>query len=168
VGVVAYSTAQSPYGFTPDKGRWELIQINKVQGNQTNPASGTWYNLTPTTGVQGAHALKVPAGVWSEVSYRVVVSTTTATLGVAGVPYATLTTTNGSQTDNDYTTRGYVSVGGSTSLQILALLHGSKPQNISVATNFYINVFVDNASQTNLNTFSGNTPTIIKAVPAGI
>lgn len=165
---VDYATSYSPLGFPVNQERWEIIMSSRIGGTQTNPVSGTWYNLTGTSGVTGGHKITAPIGVFKEVSYRVVASASTVTTSNAVSPYATLSTGSSTESDTDMTTRAYAAPAGATSNQILSLLTASKGMTFASATDLYLNMKVDIANDTALQSYGSNSATLIKLVPAGI
>lgn len=165
---VEYSSVYAPQGFPLQQERWQILYMNRTGGTQTNPVSGTWYNLTGTSGVSGGHKINAPIGIFKEVSYRVVGSASTTTTSNAVSAYATLSTGSSTETDTEMTTRFYVIPAGATSNQMLSELIAFKPMSFSVATDLYLNMKVDLANETALQSYGNNSPTLIKLVPAGI
>ncbi len=167
VSAVAYSTTTSPFGFTLDKGRWEVLQRSAYTAVQANPVSNTWYNLTSTTAVTGGHVLTIPVGAW-RVDYRVVASSTTATVSTAVGAYTSLHTANNAEGIADWTIRSYMLPTGATANLSLCQHNASGDLNLSSATPYYLNTKVDASNQTNLQFYGTNSPTLIRAIPAGI
>jgi len=52
-----YSTQKAPFGFPLDITKWRIMITSGADDKQTNPTSGTYYNL-------GSLAITVPIGVW--------------------------------------------------------------------------------------------------------
>ena len=52
-----YSTQKAPFGFPLDITKWRIMITSGADVKQTNPTSGTYYNL-------GSLAITVPIGVW--------------------------------------------------------------------------------------------------------
>jgi len=56
VSAIAYSTATSPFGYTLDKGRWELKTLRCTSETKLTPAASTFY----TTNTR----MTIPVGAW--------------------------------------------------------------------------------------------------------
>ena len=93
VSAVSYSSNKAPYGFPTQRSRWQVIQIDKVQRSQTAAVS-TYYNL-------GSAKLSIPIGSW-DVDYSVAADSEGAS-GFNTAAVVTLSTTNNSETDQEFT-----------------------------------------------------------------
>ena len=161
VSAVAYSTATSPFGFTLDKGRWEVGTYIKITTLQNSPVASTWYNMTSTSGTSGGSYLTVPVGQW-DVSYDALCQITGTTNTIA---LNTLSKASSTEDDKDYTDR-FGQAGAITSM--LQKTGRSKRQSLSIATPFYLNTSTDQASVSNVNNIGSSATTRILATPAGI
>jgi hypothetical protein len=92
-----YSIAKAPAGFPPNPAKWTVEITSTSDDSQSNPASGTWYNL-------GGNIV-IPIGVW-RVLYLATVYVTRPTAGiVSGI--VTLSTANNSESDVDLSVYGW-------------------------------------------------------------
>jgi len=89
-----YSAEKAPLGFSLDYDKWSVEVNDTAARTQTSPVINTWYNL-------GAISIDIPIGLW-KVSYSLYpygILTIASTIQVA----VTLSTTNNSESDTDYT-----------------------------------------------------------------
>ena len=93
-----YSTQKAPLGFIPTPERWTVYVLNPNSLDQLSPKVGTWYNL-------GSLNLVIPIGNW-KIYYSVDLRVSAAAAGSS--MYATLSTSNNSESDTSNTT-GFVS-----------------------------------------------------------
>lgn len=162
VSAVAYSTATSPFGFTLDKVRWEVGTYIRVNTTQSSPVQNTWYNLTSTSGVAGGSVLTVPVGAWASIEYKAHAQMTGTTNTVIS---NTLSTTNNTETDTDYTER----FGQAGAISSMSQTTGRyKSAYLTTATAYYLNTKTDQTGGTTIGNNGASGTTIIKAIPAGI
>jgi hypothetical protein len=157
VSAVALSSVQAPYGFTLDKGRWEVVNLNKTQ--VTTGAVASSATVTNFTSVN----LTVPVGA-GELDFNAFGQATHA--GATNlIQYVGLSTANNSFSDLELVTR---SSSVSTSVtEVDGLYAKSKRVSNSSQTVYYLN---SQASSNNTTMYvSGiNGVVVIRFTPAGI
>jgi len=94
-----YSSVKCPYGFPMNPDKWRVRVTDSNLRSQSSPVSGTWYNI-------GSPSISIPIGLWN-VSYSVSAIMGASSASDLGL-YTTLSTSNNSASDNDFTTRSYV------------------------------------------------------------
>jgi hypothetical protein len=154
-----FSSMKAPFGFPLNPSKWTVEVIDLTLPTQDSPASSVWYNL-------GSITISVPIGIWNLV-YEVCA----AIMGNVGqtelVGLITLSTTNDSESDNNFTTLLYID-GFATGLQlqIVTNLRRRKTVELASKTSYYLNIgsFEDGAASIY---FGGSfSPTIITAICA--
>ena len=147
---VAYSTQANPFGWVSDKGRWEVIHINRSQTVTTG--SGWQYSDGKT--------MVVPVGSW-QLSYSGSFWFSNTTAASA---YVTLSTTNNSETIILYTVGNYLPASGSLMTPVLV----TSSINISTATNYYMLQNPGGIGAGGVGFRGDYTPSKIVALPAGL
>lgn len=120
-----YSTEKVPYGFPTQKSKWRIYTISKTQPTQGTAVAGTWYNL-------GSIQLIIPVGDWIAGYQGQAYSISSAAIGASTV--GTLSTTNNSETDVDYSAQSYVNAGSA----LMTLVKREKELSLSAATTYYL------------------------------
>lgn len=87
-----YSCVKAPAGFPLDPTKWTVAVNDTSSRNQSNPVSGTWYNLGTTNS-----QITVPIGAWT-IYYEVMLLI--AKGATAGTTYVELSTANNASTDS--------------------------------------------------------------------
>lgn len=151
----SYSTDKCPFGFPIDPIKWTVETKSTTDDSQATPTNGTWYN-------PGSRNIQIPVGSWN-VGYQAMIKSQVN--GSALVLRATLSTTNNSESDTDFTSR-YQS-NGATSTTFLVFGPVGKNKNLTLTTKatYYLNGAVGVASTTDI-TFEGASggTTIIRAI----
>lgn len=89
---VYYSHHKAPAGFPLDPTKWTVAVNDTSSRNQSNPVSGTWYNLGTTNS-----QITVPIGAWT-IYYEVLLLIAKGI--TAGTTYVELSTSNSATTDS--------------------------------------------------------------------
>lgn len=157
VFTVDIAPSGNPFGFTLDKGRWEVGSYQRARATQSTPVAGTWYNVN-------SPQLTVPVGRWN-VRYQCVVVVVNATNAPAQM--VTLSkTSSSSQDDTDYTARAVSTTASANSVD--HTFYREKDTSLDTATLYYLNTQSVTASATSI-AFAGEIGTTkIYAIPAGI
>lgn len=95
-----FSKAKSPAGFPFSSSKWTVYIEDLGDYYQTNPVSGTWYNL-------GTLYLDVPIGVWY-LGYNAILDGENATTAMTLNSKVTLSTSTSSATDSRFIYRSLV------------------------------------------------------------
>lgn len=91
----AFSGSAAPTGFPVDPTKWQETLTDTADRTQSNPVSGTWYNL-------GALQLTIPIGAWDidwQASFRATLSSGAGSISGR----ASLSTATSSESDKDFT-----------------------------------------------------------------
>ena len=129
VSAVVYSNVKVPAAFPVSPDIWIVEVLNKSGFTQSTPTVNVWY---PTT-----LNINMPIGAWSDL--RVIVDCTGSSNGSSSSSnvYHTLSTSNSSESNPNFTSQGYGQAGGATS--VIASLSSSRgrPALITSATTYY-------------------------------
>lgn len=128
ISSASYSSQKVPYGFPSQRGKWVLRVVNKASQSQTSPGAGTWYNL-------GLLQLNLPIGDW-KLGYECG-NVSAVNNSAAATILTTLSTTNNSETDYEFTTRNVSQSASANSFELNA--YRSKDVSVSSATPYYFN-----------------------------
>lgn len=144
VSTVLYSLQKTPFGFPSDLGRWTLEVLFKGTFTQSSPVSGTWYNMTTTSGTSGGMRMTFPIGYFKQ-GWDGWVQPTGGASG--GSMYVTLSTANNTESDNNLTARNYI--------QTASIAYGdtfSRSKNIKLTaqTDYYLNAKTDIGSMSTI------------------
>lgn len=145
ISSTSYSGQKVPYGFPSQRGKWILRVINKASQSQNSPGAGTWYNL-------GLLQLNLPIGDW-KLGYECGNVSAVNNSAVATI-LTTLSTTNNSETDYEFTTRNVSQSASANSYELNA--YRSKDVSVSSATPYYFNAAQIIGSGTALTINGGN------------
>jgi hypothetical protein len=156
VSAVAYSGVKAPYGMPIQKDKWDILVLAKADLQATGLTTSTWFGLGATGQLVN---INVPAGAWN-LSYQAMghVIATSSTYIAA---YLTLTTTNGSETDAEFS--GFPQATNTASSENFAYLTKNKNITTTVLTPYYMNIKSNNAGIGSLNVTGTQTVTYIKA-----
>lgn len=149
---VYYSMLKAPFGFPMNADKWSIAVVDTTQRDKSSPSQNIWYNL-------GGVNITIPAGLW-EVSYTCINRTEKSTSGTLAV-ITTLSTTNSSETDKDFST---YTAGVST--MIAGLCYKQKILNLSSKTIYYINTRTTITGGDYIRNLNHESALIIKAVCA--
>lgn len=138
----------NPFGFPTDPTLWQLKYSSTSNASQGSPTANTWYNL-------GSTSIAIGIGIW-ELSYEANIYETVIT---GPSMYATLSTSNNSESDPEFTSRNYIN----TNASILNTVGRRKFVNLASATTYYLNAKVDAGSPTSINFYGSQGATIITA-----
>lgn len=150
-----YSTQKTPFGFPSSSKRWRVESLFKTSTSQSNPVSGTWYNV-------GSKQLVIPTGEW-EVGYQMgVVASDTGTAFLL----ATMALSTGSASASDGEFICHPTLGGNSQTEID---YEAKKQGyiaLTAQATYYLNTMT---SVANIDTITNNGSTgtgIIRAQSA--
>jgi hypothetical protein len=152
VSAISYSQNRAPFGFPASAGQWVLEYLSGKQVSQSSPAQNTWYNAM--TG--GANYTTLPIGSW-RVRFDASVYNSTPT-GASDI-FATLSTTNNSETDPDFTTR--TATNGTGGAQ--QFVSREKDLALTSATTYYLNIKTSISGSTTIYILSDQSNTAIRA-----
>lgn len=148
VSTVDYSGVKAPFGMPVDSTKWAITNYYKADFTQTSPVSGTWYNLTTTSGTAGGMKINLPIGRWKR-GYDV------PAIAINGTnqpnAYATLSTAAATESDNSMTS--FIGVGiqiASANIQAKLTREDRAAIDITAATDYYLNAKTVTASATTL------------------
>lgn len=150
-----YSPLDTPLGFDKNPDLWTLSTKDTAQRSQLTITTGVWYNI-------GSLSLTVPAGAWL-LSYKVSAQHNPTT-AVGGQVYATLSSGNSTESDNDFScyAEGYTASANVASFDVPMFI--TKHVKFASNTPMYLNA---KSMQAGGLYFRGdNVPTIIKCVSA--
>lgn len=154
-----YSMDRTPYGFPLDPTLWTVTFSDTVDRTQTNPTSGTWYNIN-------ADSITLPIGLWN-LSYQGGIGVgPTGTGSLTVTIYSTLSTVNNTESDADFTS--FLELANTTmaSGAYYGMVYRLKTLPITVATPYYFNLKTTTASMANINVIGSEAKFIIRAVCA--
>lgn len=155
---VYYSYAKCPPGFSIKKSDWTETTTDSNNTAQTPPVAGTWYNLNSIS-------IDIPIGCW-DVDYDVPVYIfdAAATQNLISDVNATLSTTNNSETDTDFSAVDYVKayLSATTSYRV-AQLHKEGEIDITTKDTYYLNVKTDEANISQMGVVGTDVPIRIRA-----
>ena len=138
-----------PFGFPKDRGKWNLASIFRVDFIQSSPSSGTWYNMTSTSGTSGGCYLTYPVGKWYR-GYRTIGYVPNGT----NAPDMSITLSTGSSTESDksMTTKAATGLLGATAYVVSPMQQKDElTTDFSAATPLYLNMKTGVASAGSLN-----------------
>lgn len=145
-----FSTSKSPFGFPLDPSKWSVIISSSANVSQSSPANLTWYNL-------GSSSISIPIGIW-DVSYALNGFVGAGAASILSF-FSTLSTTNNSESDPDFT--AYIIDDNAT--QFGTRIYVKKTLGVSSKTTYYLNSQTDQDPPTEIDFMGGLSPTIIKA-----
>ena len=126
-----YSPHKAPFAFPLDPTKWTVTTTDTANNTQSNPTASTWYNV-------GSLSITVPIGAWklSHLTTALVKTNTAQTLATI---YATLSTANNSESDNELT--GWNEIQASSAQLFLGIRTKiEKRVVVTSATPYYLNV----------------------------
>jgi hypothetical protein len=124
-----YSHHKAPFGFPLNPNKWK-IELKPSNAYTANPTQNTWYNATNISIPIGVWRITIQAYPWN--SYR----TNTGRVST----YMTLSTTNNSESDADFTSMSEGSFAANVSEEFLvSILFAEKTLSISTKTTYYLN-----------------------------
>ena len=153
-----YSTVKAPFGFSLNPLKWSIEITDSSDYDQTNPTATNWYN-------PGSLSISLPIGSW-RLSYNCLSRV------YAGSNYvdiaSTLSTTNDSESDADFTTRSFIfaAVGLSGLLNFGTTCTKDKLLNVSSKTSYYLNISTIATNMMIITIRGTGSKTIIRAVCA--
>lgn len=153
---VHFSTQKTPYGFPLSPDKWSVIIKDTVGLIQSNPTVNIWYNI-------GAFKIDVPIGCWN-IIYDLIAEGAINS-GTQAQCQTTLSTTNNSQTDIDFTSFARVS-SGNASISISEKQYKSKIIEITTKTPYYLLAMTAVTGQSSVGFKSTIGTTTLKAVCA--
>lgn len=145
-----YSAMKIPYSFPNTKNKWSINFTDTNNRFQSNPVSGTWYNLN-------SNKIILPIGCW-DIALVLNVYVDRETAGLCNV-VSTLSTSATSETDTNFSSVlqfGPVSAMVSPAIKTKALI-------ISTKTNYYLNVKTNQASMLTIGLIANSAITAVCA-----
>jgi len=128
---IYFSNVKSPFGFPMDISKWSEIVVNSTDLTQNTAVNGTWYNL-------GSVSKSFPIGNWI-VSYSCVGFANRTGTNLSDQWFvSTLSTTNNSETDTQFTKAIYNSVASTTSVIAYGSIYVEKPLTLTAKTTYYL------------------------------
>lgn len=158
ISQISFSTAKVPFGFPIDPSKWTEVATDITERIQLTPVQDTWYNL-------GSFQLSIPLGLW-DVTYEVMAMATDNSAGVGSI-VTTLSTTNNTETDPEFSAMYYGSFTGATVNTQIHAMRRNKLVNLAATAIHYLNTRV--TGMATLDTFKNQnnfSTAIIKAVCA--
>lgn len=161
-----YSSVKVPFGFNSSPSKWTVEVVNSNDCTKTSPTASTWYGGTGLSST--GPSIDIPIGIW-RVRYKALTNDnfSTAAVGAIGLR-ATLSTTDNSQSDAEFTVSATwtVPIAGAGVARFTAT--NEKVLTLSSKTTQYLNVFAGATTAGDVIGFLGSTaaPTIIQAICA--
>jgi hypothetical protein len=157
ISKVYFSMQKAPLGFPLDPSKWTVQVSDATSQAQSSPVANTWYNL-------GSNSITIPIGVW-RTYYEVETSILTSNQG-AEVVYTTLSTSNNSESDSDFTSAlvGSNDSAGSVTNYVSGVETKEKILNLASKTTYYLNTKTDQTGMTEIANKNGYTKMFIRAV----
>ena len=155
VSAIAYSTQKTPYGYTSDKKRWEIVYSCITIYAQTTPTASTWYNIVSAQ-------LSVPIGEW-ELGYLVSAFIDRTAAGSLSCR-AAISTSTSSTSDRDY----YATQEVTNSTGANMLFNVTMNKTLTAQTVYYLIFSTPTSSVTNIYLAADRGPGFIKAIPANL
>jgi len=147
ISTPVYSSVKAPYGFPLDITKWTQTTTSTSNSSQASPTQNVWYNL-------GGN-LVIPIGVW-DVDYQIIGRCTVA----SGSFKSTLSTTNNSESDADFST--FFSTTGGTDFNVP--MSKQKILSLTAKSTRYLNMKTIVSSASTLAIRGDLGTTVIKAV----
>lgn len=150
-----FSNQRVPVGMPMDVDKWTVEATDTTARTETNPTTGTWYNL-------GNFSLDVPIGKWNlSYSVNINVADSDAT-PIEG--YTTLSTSNNSESNSKFTTYNRIFVNlGSTTKQLYVNTGRELPVTLTTKDTYYL-LSMTNQSNFSIANQNDDQTAIIKAV----
>lgn len=158
VSAIAYAPSGNPFGWTSDRGRWQVTTAHKTQSSQVAVAS-TIYNIA---GLQ----LSVPTGTWV-VGYDFMIQSNAAS-GVAAIIVVSLSTSSSVINDDRLTGKSETSVTSGTPSSSGCNSKAEIGVSISSPVVYYLLETVPGISNNTLYLRGDQKVNQIYAIPAGI
>lgn len=150
-----FSLAKVPAGFPVDPNKYSLTTTDTSNRTQATPANANWYNL-------GSVSLTLGIGVYY-LSYQVGAYAQRALTAGTNPVYTTLSTTNSTESDSDFTAK----VGNDKdTLRSGGTAFREKVVVVTTPTTYYLNTKVDLAGLDELGNNNAETKLIIRAINA--
>lgn len=129
-----YSVVKAPFGFPLDPTKWTVRITDTTNRSQSDPASGTWYNL-------GTMQISIPVGCWN-VRYQVVGYFSDANNNGWDECefYITLSTGNNSESDTEFTAFIKQRANSGNNSEDAVLVTRWKVLSLSSKTTYYLNM----------------------------
>lgn len=154
-----YSTSKAPLGFPLDPTKWTVRVTDATSRSQASPVNGTWYNL-------GSNTISIPIGAWL-VRYQCAPAVAKAAATDFEI-YATLSTANNTESDNEMTSRFYHQGSTGETAYAETTFNRSKTLVVASKTSYYLNCKTASSMTTlYLNSYTDNmSPMILEAICA--
>ncbi len=149
----SYSHQKSPFGFNADLTKWTAKTTNTTNNSQSSPTQSVWYNL-------GTISISIPIGVWT-VNYKTQAGVTSGADQLLPV-YTSLSTTNNSASDADFTAKAECS--GSS--QYACSMFVEKTLALTSKTTYYLNTMSDNSGISLIYNNGAQAKIVINAICA--
>lgn len=155
ISAFSYSSAKAPAGFPLDPTKWTVKVADTTERSQASPVQNTWYNPGSTN-----QQISVPIGAW-RLGYK-----TTAGSGGHCTINVTLSTSNNSESDSEFTTARY-ETDSASSVDFYIPHFSEKEVIVASKTTYYLNIRTTTASVSTIRFNSGTgSHTLLKAVCA--
>jgi hypothetical protein len=156
-----YSYAKAPTGFPLSPAKW-TVEVSDSAGyrTQSSPTANTWYNLGTTLS-----QITIPIGLW-RVEYFVTLDGGKSAATAVDM-YSTLSTSNNTESDFDFTCYVYNSVGSSTStMTTVSQVYKAKILSLATKTLYYLNGKTSQTSMVSINFANALSKMSIRAICA--
>lgn len=157
-----YSKFKQPLGFPMSPDKWTMKFTSTVQGQQTTPTAGVWYNL-------GKPCIQARIGTW-DVEYAAHAILSAGSGSTFNNVMMTLSTANNSESDTEMTARfGMTGASGANSTKGTPTKHKIYTYTDDTTT-LYLNAQKDSGDGSTINLYIDGTtlPVIIKLRWAGL
>lgn len=155
---VYYASDKAPYGFPLNPDKWTVQTNDPNDRTQSSPVMNIWYN-------PGSMSIPIPIGVW-RVYYSICIDFL-RNPGTAIDMHTSLSTSNSSESDVDFSSTNYMS-GASSFMEKFDMIHREKILNLIAATTYFLITRTTGSGMNNLS-FLGSSlygTTIIRAICA--
>lgn len=158
ISSVYYASDKAPYGFPLNPDKWTVQTNDPNDRTQSSPVMNVWYN-------PGSISIPIPIGVW-RVYYSICIDFL-RNPGTAIDMHTSLSTSNNSESDVDFSSTNYMS-GASSFMEKFDMIHREKILNLTTATTYFLITRTTGSGMNNLS-FLGSSlygTTVIRAICA--
>jgi hypothetical protein len=152
-----YSVSKSPFGFPTNPEKWTVTMTSSSSTIQSSPTANTWYNV-------GSLTISIPIGCWN-VMYECVgeIVTTLGAATNAGFK-TTLSASNSSESDSDFTARKTSALPAMTGAVDRFTVHKEKIVLLTSKTSYYLLAFTGTSGNTSVGIRGDDAPTIVRCI----
>lgn len=155
VSALSYSTHKVPYGFPVQRDRWRITSLIRTNDTQSSPVSGTWYNISPTSGTSGGQQINIPIGEWIY-GYETNIYSGRVGSSNGNGAFSTLSTGAATESDTDMTGRVYIAANTAVDSALNGFVARQKGLSLSAATVYYLNYKTTTGSMNSIESNNGN------------